>query len=108
MKPALLLSVVLLLAACATPPPAQPDGWMQLLRQHQVHPGTYIRISHGRVLSYEDLRHLVQRRVPAEPLVAYLRSTGAPYVFTARQNNDLATAGASPELLTFLRAQQID
>lgn len=107
MKTPLLLAVAVCLIGCAAKErPVSPD-LLAALRQREVGPGTCVRLSQGRVPTYEDIHHLVTHRVPGPLVVDYLRSTGAPFVFTRRQIDDLATAGASPELLAFLRAQQL-
>lgn len=95
--------VVLLAAGCATTAPKSAAPYLATLQQRGVDPGTYARISHGRVLTYADIQNLVQRGIPGDKITDYLKATRAPYVFTPAQINRLAAAGAGSTLITFLR-----
>lgn len=99
--PALLAAV--LLAGCATSTTKVSAPYLAVLQQKGVDPGTYARISHGRVLTYGDVLELVVKGVPGDKIVDYLKTTRAPYVFTPAQINRIAAAGAGSDLLAFLR-----
>lgn len=99
--PALLAAMFL--AGCATSTNKISAPYLAALREKGVDPGTYARISHGRVLTYNDISDLVARGVHDDKIVDYLKATRAPYVFTPAQINRLAAAGAGPELTAFLR-----
>ncbi len=105
MKTLPLLASALLLAAsgCATSNHKASAPYLAVLQQRGVDPGTYTRISEGRVLTYGDILNLVQRGIPGDRIVDYLKATRAPYRFSASQLNSLSRAGASPALIAFLR-----
>jgi len=100
--PALILAAVLL-AGCATKSTSVTAPYLSVLQQKGIDPGTYARISHGRVLTYDDVYELVSEGVPGEKIVDYLKATRAPYAFTAAQVSRLAAAGAGSALISFLR-----
>jgi hypothetical protein len=102
MKPFLLLAAAALLAGCATPATKVSAPYLTVLQQKGVDPGTYARISHGRVLTYDDISNLVAKGVPGDMIVDYLKATRAPYVFSRAQIDRLAAAGAGPALVQFL------
>jgi len=103
MKFLLALCATLLLAACATPPaPESSPGYLKTLAAMHVAPATLQRIEAGRVLSYADVLELVHRGVPGAKIVAYLRSTRAPYNFTQAQINALLAAGADSDLINYV------
>jgi hypothetical protein len=92
-----------LLAGCASSGTKVAAPYLAVLQQKGIDPGTYARISHGRVLTYDDIYELVTEGVPGDKIVDYLKATRAPYVFTPAQINRLAAAGAGPALTAFLR-----
>lgn len=106
MKPlALLLSALcaLAFAGCATTPvPSGPPKYLAQLEAMHVAPATLQRIQGGRVLSFADVMELVKRGVPGSEIVAYLKSTRAPYNFTQTQVNALTDAGADSTLINFV------
>lgn len=103
MKSILLLLAAAVVAGCASSGTQVSAPYLAVLQQKGVDPGTYARISHGRVLTYDDIANLVARGVPGDKIVDYLKATRAPYVFTPAQVNRLAAAGAGPVLTSFLR-----
>ena len=103
--PVLLLSAALL-AGCATSGTRVSAPYLAVLQQKGIDPGTYTRISHGRVLTYDDIYELVSEGVPSDKIVDYLKATRAPYLFSQTQINRLRSAGAGPVLVTFLETPQ--
>ena len=99
--PALLVAA--LAAGCASSGTKVSAPYLAVLQQKGVDPGTYARLSHGRMLTYDDVYELVTEGVPGDKIVDYLKATRAPYVFTPAQINRLAAAGADASLLSFLR-----
>jgi hypothetical protein len=95
---------LLLLVACASTPPAPsgPPPYLQQLVAMRVAPATLQRIEAGRVLSFGDVMELVKKGVPGEKIVAYLKSTRAPYNFTQQQVNALMNAGADSTLVNYV------
>ena len=98
----LLLVAVALTAGCATQSTRVSSPYLTVLQQRGVDPGTYTRISHGRILAYDDIYDLVQKGIPGDKIVDYLKATRAPYVFSQQQINRLSAAGAGPVLVKFL------
>jgi hypothetical protein len=103
MKILAVLLAAALLSGCASSATKVAAPYLAVLQQKGVDPGTYARISHGRILTYDDVYNLVSKGVPGDKIVDYLQATRAPYVFTPSQINRLATAGAGPALTSFLR-----
>ncbi len=100
------LPVVLLAAGCATTgAPDVPPAYLSVLQQKQVDPGTYTRISKGLVLTYGDVLDLVQKGIPGDKIVSYMKATRAPYNFSRAQINGLIKAGADDALVNFLGAR---
>jgi len=99
-----VLFVIAILAGCATPPQQKPPSpaYLQKLAAMHVSPSTLKRIQAGRVLTFADVLGLVQRGVPGEKIVAYLRSTRAPYNYTQAQINTLLNAGADSTLINYV------
>jgi hypothetical protein len=98
----LLFIAAALMVGCATSSTRVSAPYLTVLQQRGVDPGTYTRISHGRVLTYDDIYDLVQKGIPSDKIVDYLKATRAPYIFSQQQINRLATAGAGPTLVKFL------
>lgn len=98
----ILLLAAALLAGCATSATKVPAPYLAVLQKKGVDPGTYTRISHGRILTYDDINNLVRKGVPGEKIVDYLKATRAPYVFSMAQINRLESAGADAALVKFL------
>ena len=103
MKSIVLLLAAVLAAGCAAQSTKVSAPYLAVLQQKGIDPGTYARISHGRVLTYDDIYELVSEGVPGDKIVDYLKATRAPYVFTPAQVSRLAAAGAGSSLTTFLR-----
>ena len=103
MKALYLLAAAALLSGCATQTATRVSSpYLAVLQQKGVDPGTYARISHGRVLTYDDIYDLVSKGVPGDKIVDYLKATRAPYVFSRAQVNRLTAAGGGPVLSAFL------
>lgn len=101
----ILLAFVLaaaLLAGCASQGTKVSAPYLAVLQKRGVDPGTYARISHGRILTYDDIGDLVKIGVPGDKIVDYLKATRAPYVFSMPQINRLKSAGADAVLVKFL------
>jgi hypothetical protein len=102
-KPASLLLAAVLMTGCATQDSTRVSSpYLAVLQQKGVDPGTYARISHGRVLTYDDIYDLVSKGVPGDKIVDYLKATRAPYIFSRAQVNRLTAAGGGPVLSAFL------
>jgi len=95
--------LALILSGCATTTTKVSSSYLSALQQRGVDPGAYTRISHGRVLTYDDVYDLVKCGIPGDKIVDYLKATRAPYVFTRSQISGLASAGADIPLIAFLR-----
>ncbi|MGH8047516.1 MAG: hypothetical protein ACREKL_09740 [Chthoniobacterales bacterium] len=114
MKSFLLPAVVcaFVLAACSTTPQGPAPGtprYFQTLEALNVPPATLKRVEAGRVLSYEDILALVKHKVPDTEIVAYLKSTRAPYNnYTKHQLNALLNAGATSTLYNYLGRSEGD
>ena len=80
--------------------PAPPV--LKRLAEVGVDPGTCARIANGRVLTYNEILGLVNKRVPGQVIVPYLKSTHAPYHLTDAQLQALTNAGAGPVLVNYL------
>ncbi len=99
-----LILAAALLSGCATHETKVTAPYLAVLQQRGVDPGTYARISHGRILTYDDIADLVAKGIPGDKIVDYMKATRAPYVFSMAQINRLKTAGAGPVLVKFLEA----
>jgi hypothetical protein len=102
----LLLAILplLLLVSCATNPDATnpPASALSQLIQLGVPTTTVKRIQHGRVLDFDDILALVKANVSDKAVIAYLKSTRAPYRFTSPQLEQLSDAGAGSTLVNYL------
>ncbi|MEI8294645.1 MAG: hypothetical protein WCG66_11810 [bacterium] len=93
----------LLMASCVTVPTVKaPAGIVAQMGQHGVPPSTQKRIQSGRVLDFDDIMSLAKAGVSDKAIVAYLKSTKAPYKFTTAQLEQLSNAGAGPGLVNYL------
>lgn len=97
-----VILVAALVAGCTTTSTKVSAPYLTVLKQKGIDPGTYARLSHGRVLTYNDIYELVSEGVPGSKIVDYLKATRAPYVFSRAQVNRLAAAGADQSLVQFL------
>lgn len=102
MKSILTILAAALVGGCSTPGTKVSAPYLAVLQQKGIDPGTYARLSHGRVLTYDDIYELVTEGVPGGKIVDYLKATRAPYVFSRAQINRLAAAGADQTLVQFL------
>lgn len=103
MFPFLFAAVGLCLASCATSePPAGKPRYLQTLESMSLAPATLQRIEAGRVLTFADVLELVKKGVPGSEIVAYMKSTRAPYNFTQQQLDTLTAAGADSTLYNFV------
>lgn len=95
--------LALSLTSCASPerPSASPTILAQM-GQRGVPSGTIKRISAGRVLDFDDILSLVKANVSEKGIVAYLKSTHAPYKFSTSQLQQLSDAGAGSTLVNYL------
>lgn len=105
LRSSVLALPVLFLAACASGPQVDPSV-AAALSSHGVNQGTYIKVTQGRVLDYNDILDLVQHKVPSHVIVGYLQSTRKAYNFSYGQLQSLKEAGASTQVLNFLTETQ--
>lgn len=95
--------VLLSFSSCATiDRAAASPAILAQMGQRGVPSGTIKRISAGRVLDFDDILSLVQANVSDKGIVAYLKSTHAPYKFTTAQLQQLSDAGAGSDLVNYL------
>jgi hypothetical protein len=99
-----ILAATFVLNSCTTmSPQAQtPSGILTQLSQRGVPASTVKRIQAGRVLDYDDITNLVKSGLSDKAVVAYLKSTHAPYKFTTPQLEKLSDAGAGSTLVNYL------
>ncbi|MBU3665496.1 MAG: hypothetical protein FGM15_06410 [Chthoniobacterales bacterium] len=99
----LVLSVAAL-CGCATTNAPQLDqpGYLKVLKAKKIDAGTYARISHGRVLGYDDIKDLARKGVPGKMIVPYLKATKTPYDYSDKEINGLVDAGADDVLVNYL------
>jgi hypothetical protein len=71
-----------------------------------VNQETYNKVFHAQALNENDIKALVQGKVPSHIIAGYLRSTQRVYNFTYAQLADLKSAGAKPQLLNYLTETQ--
>jgi hypothetical protein len=97
------LASLLCLASCATTQSVNaPAGIVAQMGQHGIPASTQKRIQAGRVLDFDDIMSLAKGGVSDKAIVAYLKSTKAPYKFTTAQLEQLSNAGARPGLVNYL------
>jgi len=102
----LFAAVSVMLGACASSGPSVNPAITSAVSSHGVNSGTYLKMSHGQVLDYDDILNLVQKDVPSNIIVGYLASTRKVYDFNISQLQGLKSAGASPQVLNFLSESQ--
>ena len=103
--PVILFSIALpiLMSSCATSPQAlAPSGIAEQMAQRGVTASTQKRVQAGRVLDFDDILSLAKAGVSDKAIVAYLKSTKAPYRFTTAQLEQLTNAGAGSDLVNYL------
>jgi len=90
-------------AACATTGQQKVDPQITAaLSARGVTGSTYNKVANGRKLDYNDILLLVEKGVPAHIVESYLQSTEAIYQLTSSQTSQLRSAGAAPQLLSYL------
>lgn len=104
MRMILALAIVAAFTGCATfnNPQIETPGYLKVLAAKKIDAGTYARISHGRVLGYDDIKDLASKGVPGKMIVPYLQATKTPYDFSTKQINALVDAGADDALVNYL------
>lgn len=103
--PVILLSIALsvFMSSCATSPQTlAPAGIAAQMAQRGVPASTQKRIQAGRVLDFDDIMSLAKAGVSDKAIVAYLKSTKAPYKLTTAQLEQLTNAGAGSTLVNYL------
>jgi len=103
--PVILFSIALpfVMSSCATSQHAlAPSGIAAQMAQHGVPASTQKRVQAGRVLDFDDIMCLAKAGVSDKAIVAYLKSTKAPYRFTTAQLEQLTNAGAGSTLVNYL------
>jgi hypothetical protein len=97
------IGLSLLLNSCSTTQPSSaPAGIIAQMGQRGVPSTTQNRVQNGRVLDFDDIMSLVKAGVSDNAIVAYLKSTKAPYKFTTAQLEQLSDAGAGSDLVNYL------
>lgn len=71
-----------------------------------VDSNTLLKMENAQPLDYNDLKNLVNRRVPANIIIAYLNSTRKVYNISYSELASLKSAGATPQLLNYLTETQ--
>ncbi|MBN8710948.1 MAG: hypothetical protein BGO12_00830 [Verrucomicrobia bacterium 61-8] len=102
----LFAAVSVMLGACASSGPSVNPAITSAVSSRGVNSGTYLKMSHGQVLDYDDILNLVQKDVPSNIIVGYLASTRKVYDFNTAQLQGLKSAGASPQVINFLSESQ--
>ena len=103
--PVILFSIALpfVMSSCATSQQAlAPAGVAAQMAQHGVPASTQKRVQAGRVLDFDDIMSLAKAGVSDKAIVAYLKSTKAPYKFNTAQLEQLSNAGAGSTLVNYL------
>ena len=100
-----VLLIAVLSCGCATGPKVDPQVTAAVAACH-VNQETYNKVCNGQSLGYDDIKALVQGRVPSHIIVGYLRSTQRVYDFTYAQLAGLKSVGAKPHLLNYLTETQ--
>ena len=103
--PVILFSIAIpfVMSSCATSQQAlAPAGVAAQMAQHGVPASTQKRVQAGRVLDFDDIMSLSKAGVSDQAIVAYLKSTKAPYKFTTAQLEQLTNVGAGSTLVNYL------
>ena len=103
-RPLAILAAVALVG-CASGPQVDPQ-LTAAVSAHNVAPATYTKIYNARTLDYTDIQNLVVKKVSAQVIIDYLRSTQKVYNLTYSQLANLKAAGATPQLLNYLSETQ--
>jgi hypothetical protein len=98
-----IVALPVLLNSCATSPQSlAPAGIAAQMSKQGVPASTQKRVQAGRVLDFDDIMSLAKAGVSDKAIVAYLKSTKAPYKFTTAQLEQLSNAGAGSTLVNYL------
>jgi hypothetical protein len=91
------------MSSCATSQKALASSGIEAqMAQHGVPASTRKRVQSGRVLDFDDIMSLTKAEVSDKAIVAYLKSTKAPYKLTMAQLEQLTNAGAGSTLINYL------
>ena len=97
------VAMTVLLNACATSPQSlAPAGIAAQMAKQGVPASTQKRVQAGRVLDFHDIMSLAKAGVSDKAIVAYLKSTKAPYKFNTAQLEQLSNAGVGSTLVNYL------
>lgn len=99
--PLLLAIFVLSLSACSTTSQVNP-AVLSAATTRGVDSTTTSKMSAGEKLDLSDIKNLVARGVPDSTIIAYLNSVRQVCRFSPDEMAALKSAGAHPQLLTFL------
>jgi len=101
-----MLAVLVLMACCTacstTSRQRQIPPYLQTLSERGVPAATTNRIANKQVLQFDDILALVQKGIPGDMIVPYLKATRANYSLSKSQINRLVSAGADTTLVNYL------
>jgi hypothetical protein len=100
-----LIISVIWLGACASTPQVDPSV-VTALSSRGVAESTTSKVTQGWALDYDDIMNLVRKDVPTHTIISYLQSTEKVYNLNNAQFQGLETAGASPQLINYLKETQ--
>ena len=100
-----LMISVIWLAACASTPQVDP-AVVTALSSRGVEQSTSSKVTQGSSLDYGDILNLVRKDVPTHIIISYLQSTEKVYNLNNAQLQGLENAGASSQLLNYLKETQ--
>jgi len=97
------IAIPVFLSSCTTSQQAPVSaGIAAQMTEHGVPASTRKRVENGRVIDFDDIMSLAKAGVSDKAIVAYLKSTKAPYKFTTAQLEQLTNAGAGSDLVNYL------
>lgn len=91
------------LSGCAATKPTLPAGYANSIESRGVSAATMEKVRNGRSLSYTNILDLVQHGVATSKIISYLKATRTPYSFSTGQLQRLQKAGASMDLIGYLK-----
>jgi hypothetical protein len=97
-----LIISVIWLGACASTPQVDPSV-VTALSSRGVEQSTTSKVTQRWALDYDDIVDLVRKDVPTHTIISYLQSTEKVYNLTNAQFQGLESAGASPQLINYLK-----
>jgi hypothetical protein len=100
-----LIITVIWLAACASTPQVDP-AVVTALSSRGVDQSISSKVTQGSSLDYGDILNLVRKDVPTHIIISYLQSTEKVYNLDNAQFQGLENAGASSQLLNYLKETQ--